>query len=186
MSCFVVPLVDPGVWPGVQPKYIKDLGVDYFCCRLDDVGVVNASTSGAQDSSVSANADAILIPPLDNTIGAGALAQVQSALEGLNVPAQWVQVGMSYRTVVRVVCGFAQLVQRTTGLNNANRIRLAGNLDKTMAQIPAAMRTTLQQAADDLNLDRSGITGATTLREALRIVGQQFAANRELYLGSRL
>lgn len=153
------------------PKYIPALGVTWLWVATPlEWGVVWATASPAQETAVGANADAIVVPPLDNLI---ALVATQNALESLNVPAQWLTAGMTYRTVLRVIVGMAAFAQRCEGLGQ--RLALAGNLDKTVGSLSVAVRNNLSAAADSLGLDRTSITGTTTVREVLRILGQQFA-----------
>jgi len=174
MSFFIVPIEGAGTKADPRrPKYIPALGVQWSMCDLDEAAIVWAATSPSQDTAVDANADATLIPPLQNSVN---VAQTQAALEALNIPAQWITSAMTYRTVLRVVVGIAQFIQRTEGLGQ--KLTLAGRLDLTMSQIPVAIRDALLAAADSLNIDRSAIVGTTTVREALRDLGQQFARRR--------
>lgn len=180
MSIFVVPIAGTGQRTDpYRPKYVKDLPVRWLWVATPlDWGIAWADATPAQEAAIGANADAIVIPALDGTV---ALAATKSALEGLNVPAQWVTAGMTYRTVCRVVVGMACLIQGCDGLGQ--KIALAGNLDKTLAQFSQAVRDNLAAASDSLGLDRSAVTGTTTLREAIRIAGQQFAAGKTIHLG---
>lgn len=180
MSFFIVPIVGTGTRADpFLPKYIPALGVPWQWRDLPrNWGVVWADASPAQESTVGANADAIVVPPLDNTI---ALTATQNALEALNVPAQWLTSGMTYRTVLRVIVGMANFAERCDGMGL--QLTLAGNLDKTLSQFSAQTRQILADAADSLGLDRTGITGTTTVRETLRIMGQQFAAGTSIVLG---
>ena len=126
MSFFIVPIVGSGTRADpFEPKYIPALGVETAMIRWNGTGIVWANATPDQEASVGANADAIVIPPLDNTIN---LTAVQNELEALNIPAQWVTGSMTYRTVLRVVCGMAALLRRIAG--NGITLSLAGNLDK--------------------------------------------------------
>ena len=180
MSFFVVPIVGSGTRADPYvPKYIPALGVEWQWRDLPrNWGIVWANASPAQESAVGANADAIVVPPLDNTI---ALTATKNALEALNVPAQWLTAGMTYRTVLRVIVGMANFAQTCDGMGL--QLTLAGNLDKTLSQFSAQTRTILANASDSLGLDRSSITGSTTVRETLRIMGQQFAQGTSISLG---
>ncbi len=181
MSIFVVPVDGAGTRASPYvPKYVPALGVAWVWCPTPlEWGVVWANASPAQETTIGANADAIVVPPLDNTI---ALVATQNALESLNVPAQWLTAGMTYRTVVRVVVGMAAFAQHCRALGQ--RVALAGNLDRALSTFSVEVRDILAAASDSLGLDRSSITGATTLREAMRIMGQQFVAGRGVALGN--
>jgi hypothetical protein len=180
MSFFIVPFAGLGTHASpFVPKYVPALGVAWLWCATPlEWGVVWANASAAQESAIAANADAIVVPPLDNQI---ALVATQNALEGLGIPSQWLVAGMTYRTVVRVIVGMANFAQRCEGLGQ--RFALAGNLDKTISQLPVAVRNILATAASSLGLSSAGITGTTTVREALRMMGQQFAAGQSIHLG---
>jgi len=111
MSVFIIPIETVVRSSGQavrQEKYVPALGVDRAIVDIADTAICWADCTPAQESSVAANADVVLIPPLDSTITAGALATVKSKIEALDIPGQWVTAGMSYRTVLRVVIGMAQ------------------------------------------------------------------------------
>lgn len=181
MSFFVVPIAGTGTRDdGFVPKYIAALpprdGVPVFW-RWRGLPrnwcVVYADTTHEEEATFTGNSDVIVVPPLDNTI---AVSATKNALEALNIPSQWLTAGMTYRTVLRILCGMANFMQTCEGMGLV--ITLAGQLDKTLNQFSAQTRTILANAADALGLDRSSITGTTTVRETLRIMGQQFAAGR--------
>lgn len=180
MSFYLVPIETvAGIFgPTRQPKYVPALGVAWAMVDFGESAIVWAAASSAQDTAMAAHADATVVPTLDNTIVVNA---TQNALETLNIPGQWLNASMTYRTVLRVVVGMAQLVQRVRGLGSS--FNPAGNLDKTLAQIPADVRNNIATACDQLGIDRSGFTGTTTVREVLRSFGQQFAAGATVTLG---
>ena len=180
MSFYVVPMIGVGTRQDPRrPKYIAALGVQFAIMDMDTSAVVWADTTPAQEAAVGANSDALVVPPLDNTV---ALNATKNALEALNIPAQWVTAGMTYRNVLRVVCGMAALIQRTDGLG-AKLTLTPARLDLTMAQIPANLRQSLADASDSLGLDRSSIVNGTTVRAALKILGQQFLDGIGISLG---
>lgn len=175
MTFFVLPIesVIHGSGQIRQEKYIPALGVDRQLVDFGANAIVWANTSAGQDTTLGANADVIVVPPLDNVV---ALVATKNALEALNIPAQWITGGMTYRAVLRVLVGMAAFYVRTVD-TFGTALTLAGNLDKTLSQLTAGQRSALSNASDSLGLDRSSITVSTTVREALRIIGQQFANN---------
>lgn len=179
MSFFIVPIEGAGTSHDPRrPKYIPALGVEWAQVYFGNTSIVWASTTPQQETIVGANSDALVVPPLDNQV---ALVATQNALEAQSIPAQWITAGMTYRIVLRIIVGMAQLIQRLQGMGvNAT---VAGNLDKTISQLPVAVRNNLAAAAQSLGIDTSGIDGTTTLREALRQVGQQFAQGQVVALG---
>jgi hypothetical protein len=181
VSYFVIPFDAPDAKGRLRPKYVPAMGVSYSSVGIDVNAVVWADTTPAQGAALALNADVIVIPPIDNST---AVATTQAALEAMNIPAQWVTGAMTYRDVLRAVVGMAMLIQGTQGLSVP--LTLAGNLDLTMAQIPANVRAALAQASDKQGLDRSSIVGATTVRQALQILGAQYIARNTVYLGGIL
>jgi hypothetical protein len=177
MSYYVMPIGGTGTRSDpFVPKYLANLKSGWQWRELPRgwAVVYDPTADAAEDTAIGANADAIVIPPLDNTVAVNA---TKNALEALSIPAQWVISGMTYRTVLRTIVGMANFAQRCEGINPSARLSLTGNLDKTFSQLPAATRSVLTTASDSLGLDRSGVTGATTLREILRILAQQIIAN---------
>lgn len=174
MSWFLIPIetVIRGGKEVRQERYVPALGVDRSIIDFGETAIVWANCSPAQEMSVAANADVRQIPALDNTVAVNATKQ---ALEDLNVPGQWVTAGMTYRQVLRVVVGMAQLVQYVTGVLG-QQLTIAGHLNDTFNSFPVAVRNALTSAAAQFGVDTSGLNGASTLREILRNFGQQCAA----------
>jgi len=111
---------------------------------------------------------------LDNAIG-GALTTVQNALETRKIPANWVTNVMTYRFVVRKVLAVFRFMQRFVGVTQVMSAFLSGTvtLDTTFADLSATNRQRLLDTAASLNLDTSGFTGASTLRQILKGVADQ-------------
>lgn len=170
------------------PKYVSEFGAFQWQGPVDygsqDACFIAIDTDAATQATLSAHADDLAVPAnLDNTPGTGAVATTQAALEALDIPAGWVNTGLTWRTIVRVVLGMFILNQRywvisANQLGNGRRSIFDNvNLSSTVSQIPAQARAWLDEAAASMNLDSSGITGATTIRQLLQNFGQQFAAN---------
>lgn len=184
MSFFIIPIEVVTRSNGLQirqEKYVPALGVDRAIVDCDDTAIVWANCSPAQESLVASNPDVVLVPPLDNLIGAGALATVKSTVEALNIPSQWIQTGMSYRTVLRVIIGMAQLIQSLTG--QGITVKLKGNLDKTLGSLSLVTRNAIINFCDSAQIESSNMLAGTTIREALRDFGQQFATIHSPRLG---
>lgn len=157
---------------GLMPTSGRYQAIDY---GKEDWFLVAVDVTASEHTAIAANADVTAVPAnLDNTIG-GALATVQAALELANIPAHWATSGMTYRTLVKWTIRILLLMQRFRGLDpSALRLFLGGiTLDGTVGDIPATPRRRLNNAALSFGLDTSSITLATTIREALRILGQQ-------------
>lgn len=178
---YIVPKIGDGATPetGIRPKYIADSGapsasMDY---GLEDTFLVGAEVTVEQHTQLAAQLDVIAIPEdLDAVIGLTALTTVQTKLEGLHVPADWVTTSHTYRQVVRLVGKLFLYMQRF----HARELRVffegAITLDTRVNQLTAAQRDAMLNAANDLGLDTSTITGPMLLRQALKIVADQIAA----------
>ena len=141
-----------------------------------------ANTSAAQDITVGANLDAILLPGLDTSVIVA--ATTKTALEALNIPAQWVVAGMTYRLLVKTIIGMAMIVQRTDGVGS--RVVLAGNLDSTMSSLSIPTQNAIRDGSDSLALNRSALIASTPLRTILQTLGDQLVASRQFQLGGAL
>jgi len=143
---------------------------------LEDTGLIVADVDNTQHTLLSAQADVLAVPPLDNTISSAAVRnQVRNALEAVNVPGLWIVTGMSYRSVIRVVLGMWQFHNRLAAIIQHKIFDGTIDLEMTVANIPLATRDQLQIAADELGLDYSAVTGSTTVRQLLKVMGDQFA-----------
>lgn len=198
---WIVPKVteaSPKGYDVVRPKYFwtssalqtaPDLVASGFTIALShfqvDAGdamiVYSPDSTASDDTFLAAQADCVTVPPLDNLITAGTLAAVKAQLEARGLPAGWVTIGMSYRTVLRVMVGLVQLVQRMTALGQP--ITLTGNLDRTLGSLSAPIQAAITQACADLAIDTTNIGTGTTVRAALLDVGQQFVAGHSVSLG---
>jgi hypothetical protein len=164
-----------------RPEFVSDLGVSWRMLHFgrQPVGLVAADVSGAQDTTLIGSSGVTKIPDaLDGTIGAGALVTVQNILENWNIPGTWLVAGTTYRELVRIVRGVFFIIQRYASVaNNLNAILSGGvSLSTQFQDLPLGVRQNLQAAAVDLNIDTSGFTGASTLRQILKGVGDQYAA----------
>lgn len=157
------------------PKYLGL--VDGRSCTMLSYGQEDAclfvvDSTDAQHTALTANADVRAFPAdLDSAVSAGNRAQIVNALEALNVPAQWVANGQTFRVVLRRLVGIFLLLQRVHG--RGFRF-LQQALDNQINTLPANVRQSMQDAAADLQLSTGGITGTTTLRAALTAIGAQF------------
>lgn len=184
----LVPIIGSGSSPrdSRRPKYFgtPDVpenwgGTDY---GFEPWMLVASDLSAASVTFLTAQGDAFLIPEnLDAILTSGQVNTVQNQLESMNIPAEWVTTTLNWRFVIRVVLGlfrfmarFAAVYGNITGTNV--RVFSGGvNLSRSFSSLSADVRSALITTADQLSLDRSGITGITTLRQILRSVGEQMA-----------
>jgi hypothetical protein len=179
------------------PKYLRaranPTGLDVAWGAMDyglmDVCVCWADTTAAQNTALIANSDCRLASTganLDNAIGAGAVANVRSVLEALQIPGNWVQAADSWRQVLRGTCGLFLFAQRLQGAFNVRLVPDGYTLDSTWGDIPQAARDFLLQTADELGIDTSGATSSTTLRQIYRVLGNAWGTRQILINGREL
>jgi hypothetical protein len=139
--------------------------------------LVFSPCDAATDAAVAVNADVHRLPAnLDSAPSAAQITAVQTFLEAHNIPAHWLISGMTWRTIVRDVVSVFLFMQRYHGLGGSPVFSAGTTLDSTFGSLPAGVRQGLQQAAADQSFDTSGLTAASTLREILRAMGQQWGA----------
>jgi hypothetical protein len=173
---YVVPKIGTGTdVDRFRPKYVsafpvKWAAVDY---GMEATFLVGADVDATQHTSISSNADVITIPAnLDSTIGAN-LTTVQNALDSLKIPSDWVTSGMTYRTVIALVIKLFKILQRLHGRWLTTIFESGITLSTTFSQLTQAQRDRLQDVATSFGIDTSGVTGTTTIRQALKLLAQQ-------------
>ncbi len=137
-------------------------------------GIIAADVSDTQHVLLNAQTDVIAIPALDNTIpNATVRNRVRNILEAGNIPGDWVDIGMTYREIVRVVLNVWRFANRY--ISKGGKIFAGGvTLDTTWSQIPALAQQRLRDTADEFGLDYSAVTPTTTIRQILKGMADQF------------
>lgn len=171
---YVVPKVGTGasMEDPLRPKYIPELGQLWSAMDYGKEGTMLAAAdvTSAQHTALAANADVTAIPAaLDSTVTNGALTTIRAQLEALKIPAGWVTTAHTYRQVVGAVGRIFMLMQRFDGMFRRVFFETGIQLDTRMNQLTAGQRQALQQAADSFGLNSSTVTGATTVRQVLKI-----------------
>lgn len=177
---YLMPMVLGG--PGgtaLVPKYESTMQVEGVGTAIVPYGIENVclvAASGINEAThllVAANSDVVTLPEnIDQSIGAQ-LAVVQARLEALHIPADWVQSGFSYRSILRVVVLIFQLAQRYRGLG-FGRLLEGKTLSTRWNQLSAGTKANLQQLASDLKFDTAGITNTSTIRQILKLLVDQW------------
>lgn len=158
---------------GTAPELV---GVNKTLSVSEDFAIVYADVTPGQHTFLNAQADVLAAPlNLDANLTGAQVAALQTYLEARNAPANWVTTAETPRSALRQIAWMGQVLRRLKRLNG----RLFGGgvtLATTFSELPLAVRNALRQAAEDLQLDTTGMTGATTLRQILRALGQQKAS----------
>lgn len=117
--------------------------------------------------------DCITVPDLAQNVGAQRQA-VENALEALNLPAGWVTTGMSYGSIVRFVAIFFLFMQAFRGRGGSRLFTGGVTLQTQWGDLPAGVRTTLAETAQQLGLNTSGVTANTRIRAILKGLADQW------------
>ncbi len=186
LNLYVMPIVGTGAKNDERrPKYrdsifptlgwgMFDYGNEPQCL----VGIVDIPA--ATDTALTANADVIAAPTnLDQNIGAGAtLNRLRSGLEADNIPGTWLTSTTTYRQTVRFVGACCQFMQRYQGSGLPFVFQPGITLDTTFGTLPAATQQGLISAAQSFSFDNGALIAASTLRQILVSVGNQYLATQ--------
>lgn len=178
---YVVPIVGTGngLKDGNRPKYFDGRKYQALFFGQQRIALVAADVSDEMDTALQSNTDVVRLPDnLDQQIGA-ALATVQSRLESRNIPADWITGTTTYRTVLKTVIGIFTFMNRFPIITGDLSTFIDNNkvtLNTTWSQLPLLAQQRLAAVAKSMNLDTSSVTGATTLRQLLKGVSDQWLA----------
>jgi hypothetical protein len=176
----LVPSVGSGSGPqdAIRPKYFADWSQthpgDSIQAEWKDFGwdgsfLVGANVTTAQQAEIASHPDVVVIPAnLDSNVGAN-LTTVQATLEALNIPADWINAGHSYRDIIRNVLKFFQYISRFEA-RELTAFFFDMSLETLFSDITQAQRDAMLSAAVSLNLNTANITLSMKLRQVLRII----------------
>ncbi len=138
--------------------------------------------SAAQHQTLTGHNGVQAIPPgavtntnLDAAVGS-ALAPVQTALERLMIPADWVTTSTTWRAVLAACLRMSQFMQRLHGLYNANLSGRTARLDIRMSNLPADFQQALLSTVNSFGWDAQVVAPDWTMRRFLAWAGAQFTA----------
>lgn len=183
---YFVPKIGDGLTPlsAFRPKYTDsgDLGagwnlagrwnaIDY---GMENCFLIAADVTPEEHTSLNAQTDVLAVPsPIDSNVSAAALSVVQSRLESMNIPGNWVTTAHTYRQVLRTARRVIEFMRHFRRLNNAERLFNGHALATRWNQLTEEMRQKLRTVADELGLDYSGVTNTMTLRQILKLIADQ-------------
>lgn len=150
-------------------------GMDY---GQEDTFLLACDVTPQQHTTLAAQSDVLSVPvPLDDTVSPVALTVVQNQLEAMRIPGSWVTTDHTYRQVLRTTARIILFMQRYQGMFPEERAFPTGvTLATRFNQLTAGQRQRLIDVSDSLGIDRTGLTGAMTLRELLRALADQLPA----------
>lgn len=192
---YILPMIHTDVGRGgYYPKYLPGTGVAWAGIRWFGTDppsyLIMADVTTGQDTQLGLQSDVISLPELanlDNQIG-GALSQVQTKLEALNLPSEWVTSTFTYRQIIRLITAAMFLSQRarrlmgTTDPDGWNLFPAGMTLATRVNQLSPKRRQVLTQTLADLGVDTSNLDNASPMRAVIREVAQQKSAEFKLFL----
>lgn len=175
---YIVPVIPDPIDGSRSPKYFSSMSYVAADYGLEPVMIVTADTTDTQHASITANVDVLALPDnLDNPFSGLAANRAKTALEGVNIPAQWIPGGMTYRQVLRAVRGMFDFAQRYNGLTGNNIFASGITLSTKFSQLGQAVQNRVLQVAQNIGLDTSFIASTTTIGDILANFAQQMKAN---------
>lgn len=176
-------------WRGTaDPNPLRGIVWDGMDYGLSPSFLVRADLTDEQHAALTANSDIVMIQASINAqiTNPSALSAVQSILESRNIPAGWITTDDTYRTVLRTISGCFQFAQRWHQRYNRQIFSGGITLDTQFRNLPVAVRAEIVDVADDMNIDRTGASGTTTLRQILKAFADAWTGNKFLFGGVEL
>jgi hypothetical protein len=175
LRIYIMPLVLGGgpSGNGRKAKYTPP-GYHLIPYGAENVCILAADVDAATHTTISADPQVSALPAsLSNNLTAGAVSQAQPFLDGLNIPSQWVSTAITYVQLIRIlgrIFQVANLFEASIG-----KLFVGGvTLSTQFIDLPQGVRTTLIQIATDHGWDTSGLSGASTVRQVLKFMADQF------------
>lgn len=175
---YIVPKIGSGTFQdSYRPKYFGDMvGVEWYGMPygLDATFLVGAFLTPEQQTTLAANADVYVVPPLNDAVGGNpVLNQTRNRLEAQSIPGSWVESTTTNRQLVGRIGRVCLILQRLNGRHNKRMFEAGVGLDSNLTQ------TLLNQLLDvgaSFNLNMGGFSTALTVRQALLLMADQLPA----------
>lgn len=152
--------------PGIA-FLVMDYGAEPWCLVRLDVTV-------AQHAALTAHLDVLAFPlALNTAVGLG-LAAAQTALESMNIPADWLRATHLWSDILRLVATIFQFTQRLQVFQPGPTFPVGTTLDTRWNELPISVRNAMQAAAVNLGYSVTSLNGAVPLRTILKALGDQF------------
>lgn len=173
------------------PKYLHSRlvpnGIDARWSSKDygllDACIVAADVTEAQHAELAAYPDVAAAPAdLDRQIGT-ALPAVKNVLEALQVPSEGITTKMTFRQVLRMVCGLFALAQQYHAMHDEPLLDEEAGLDAVWALLPIARRQKLLATAKAMHYHTAGIAPTWTMRKILKHLAAQQWSHEPVHFG---
>lgn len=167
---------------GRHPRYLSDykgLGWSNVTYGNSMVGLVAVDNPSAEDHDrLTRHGDVFAFPAdLDTRPSPAEAKALDSYLDNIIAPADWVTPEMSYREILRVILGMFFYAQRYAGVSGFKDLFGDGvGMDTKVMDLPDKARLDMITAAKSLWLDDDHIAGDSTMREALLSLASEMAS----------
>lgn len=188
---YIMPLLTVGIGRGAKYLYWRFNPTGIFVARhaLLDYGKINAcivmaEVTPEQHDAIMLNDD-VASPPenLDLQVTVAALPKVQTVLEAMRIPADWVDTTYTYRQLLRKLAELFRFAMRYHVMHHEELIDNPGQLDLQWNQIPLARRERVLATADDMGYDYSAVQVTWLVRRILKHMADQWG-NAPIKIGS--
>ena len=148
---------------GVVDYTAIDYGRDQWCLAAADM-------TAQQAIDLQAQPDAVVFPAnLDANLTAGQVTATQTELANRRMPDQWVTTAHTWRDVIRIVGQCSKLLLYFQGRFAKSFWEVGITLATTIAELTQNQRDALREAAAHFGVSDDGVTGATTIRQVLKL-----------------
>jgi len=154
--------------------------------------LVGANFTTADDATLVSMPDVNAVPvDLDSLVTTGQRTAIQAFLESVNIPAGWIAVGDTWRSVARGVCGiftfgnaYIGVWSRTVGGIAPSWFVAGVTLATTFGALPANVQATMLTTGQEQGLSTAGLTSGTTLRAILKNMADQYGTRQYDFNGT--
>jgi len=150
------------------PKYgyglnysVNDFGGNAIACVCMDV-------SDADHAIIAAQPDTIAVPPLDSKLTTPQYNRFTTWCENRGLPSDRFNANMTVFQILSALMRMFAFHQRLNGMGLAS---VGTNIDRTIGQLPLAMRQRLQDAIVSFGWDSQYLKNNLTLRDVCKQVG---------------
>lgn len=171
--------------PGLRsPKYLYEDPFQQYPRRSIDYGAEDIcityikGITQAHHDALTANPDVIGLPEdLQAQMTVGQVTGAQNFMEGINIPAGWVNTSRTVGATLKIMVGLFEFFQTWRGLTgdrHGSPLNSGMAMNDEFNSMSLLNRSRLVVTMDRMNVDVSGLTGTSTLREIM----QNFATDR--------
>lgn len=176
VAFYIVPKIGSGTFADpFRPKYIGDIaGARWSAMDYGEEGtfLAGADLTPAQHALVTDNADVIAVPPLDTAVGGNpTLNRVRNYMESRSIPGSWVVSTTTWRGVLGRTGRTCVVMQRLNGIGRKVFGNSGNALETTLGA--SGLLDGFTAAGMSLNLDTSGLSTTTTIRQGLLLLADQ-------------